>query len=89
MEGDVSSDDGAILESAGRVSRLTSLATVMHAGLPKMLASTSYKSQGRSRTKKERRKETGNREGEERKKERDRGNERGERRTEERTQWKI
>ena len=52
MEGDVSSDNAAILESMGRVSRLTSLATVMHAGLPKMLASSGYKSQRRSRTKK-------------------------------------
>jgi hypothetical protein len=52
MEGDVSSDNGAILESMGRVSRLTSLATVMHAGLPKMLASSGYKSQRRSRIKK-------------------------------------
>ena len=50
MEGDVSSDNGAILESMGRVSRLTSLATVMHAGLPKMLASSGYKSQRSSRT---------------------------------------
>ena len=54
MEGDVSSDNGAILESMGRVSRLTSLDTVMHAGLPKMLASSGYKSQRRSRTKKKR-----------------------------------
>jgi predicted DCC family thiol-disulfide oxidoreductase YuxK len=52
MEGDVSSDNGAILESMGRVSWLTSLDTVMHAGLPKMLASSGYKSQRRSRTKK-------------------------------------
>jgi len=50
MEGDVSSDNGAILESMGRVSRLTSLATVMHASLPKMLASSGYKSQRRSCT---------------------------------------
>jgi len=45
MKGDVSSDNGAILESMGRVSQLTSLATVMHTGLPKMLASSGYKSQ--------------------------------------------
>jgi len=51
MERDVSSDNGAILKSMGRVSRLTSLATVMHAGLPKMPASSRYKSQRRSRTK--------------------------------------
>jgi hypothetical protein len=45
MEGNVNSDNGAILESMGRVSQLTSLATVMHTGLPKMLASSGYKSQ--------------------------------------------
>jgi len=60
MEGDVSSDNGAILESMGRVSRLTSLATVMHASLLKMLASSSYKSQRRSRTRE--REERGERE---------------------------
>ncbi|KAJ6885986.1 hypothetical protein NC651_026602 [Populus alba x Populus x berolinensis] len=52
MEGDISCDNGAILESMGCVSRLTSLATVMHAGLPKMHASSGYKSQRRSRTEK-------------------------------------
>jgi hypothetical protein len=41
----------------GRVSRLTSLATVMHAGLPKTPASSGYKSQRRSRTKGEERRE--------------------------------
>jgi len=45
MEGDVSNDYGIILESMGRVSRLTSLVTVMNAGLPKLLASSGYKSQ--------------------------------------------
>jgi len=59
MEGDVSSDNGAILESMGRVLWQTSLATVMHAGLPKMLASSGYKSQRRSRTKKKEEKTRG------------------------------
>ena len=45
MEGDVSNDYGIILESMGRVSRLTYLVTVMNAGLPKLLASSGYKSQ--------------------------------------------
>jgi hypothetical protein len=44
MEGDVSNDYGIILESMGRVSRLTSLVTVMNAGLPKLLVSSGYKS---------------------------------------------
>jgi hypothetical protein len=48
MEGDVSNDYGIILESMGRVSRLTSLVTVMNAGLPKLLASSGYKSQRKS-----------------------------------------
>jgi predicted DCC family thiol-disulfide oxidoreductase YuxK len=47
--GDVSSDNRAIFQIKGRVSQLTSLATVMHAGLPKMPASFGYKSQRRSR----------------------------------------
>jgi hypothetical protein len=34
----------------GSVSRLTTLATVMHAGLPKTLASSGYKSQKKNRT---------------------------------------
>jgi hypothetical protein len=34
----------------GNVSRLTTLATVMHAGLPKTLASSGYKSQKKNRT---------------------------------------
>jgi len=34
----------------GSVSRLTALATVMHAGLPKTLASSGYKSQKKNRT---------------------------------------
>jgi hypothetical protein len=48
MEGDVSNDYGIILESMGRVSRLTSLVTVMNAGLPKLLASSGYKNQRKS-----------------------------------------
>jgi hypothetical protein len=48
MEGDVSNDYGIILESMGRVSRLTSLVTMMNAGLPKLLASSGYKSQRKS-----------------------------------------
>jgi hypothetical protein len=43
MEGDVSNDYEIILESMGRVSWLTSLVTVMNAGLPKLLASSGYK----------------------------------------------
>jgi hypothetical protein len=43
MEEDVSNDYGIILESIGRVSRLTSLVAVMNAGLPKLLASSGYK----------------------------------------------
>jgi len=39
-----------ILDSMGRVSRLTSLVTVMGAGLPKLLASSGYKSQRKSCT---------------------------------------
>ncbi|KAJ6979210.1 hypothetical protein NC653_027386 [Populus alba x Populus x berolinensis] len=50
MEGYISSDNGAILELMGHISQLTSLTTVMHAGLPKMPASFGYKSQRRSRT---------------------------------------
>jgi hypothetical protein len=34
----------------GSVSRLTTLATVMHAGLPKTLSSSGYKSQKKNRT---------------------------------------
>jgi hypothetical protein len=34
----------------GSVLRLTTLATVMHAGLPKTLASSGYKSQKKNRT---------------------------------------
>jgi len=56
MEGDVSSNNGAILESMGRVSQLTSLATVMDAGLPKMLASSGYKNWRSSRTREEEKK---------------------------------
>jgi hypothetical protein len=48
MEGDVSNDYGIILESMGRVSRLTSLVTVMNAGLQKLLVSSGYKSQRKS-----------------------------------------
>jgi hypothetical protein len=55
MEGDVSSDYGIILESMGRVSWVTSLVTVMDAGLPKLLASSGYKSQRKRCTKKKRR----------------------------------
>ena len=50
MERDVSSDYGVILESMERVSRLTSLVTMMDAGLPKLLASSGYKSQRKSYT---------------------------------------
>jgi hypothetical protein len=44
-----------ILDSMGQVSRLTSLVTVMGAGLPKSLASFGYKSQRKSCTKRGRR----------------------------------
>jgi hypothetical protein len=39
----------------GRVSRLTSLVTMMNAGLPKLLASSGYKSQRKSCNKRRRR----------------------------------
>jgi hypothetical protein len=55
MEGDVSNDYGIILESMGRVSRLTSLVTMMNAGLPKLLASSGYKSPRKSCNKRRRR----------------------------------
>jgi len=48
-----------ILDSMGRVSRLTSLVTVMGAGLPKLLASSGYKSQRKSCTREEGREKRG------------------------------
>jgi hypothetical protein len=57
MEGDVSNDYGIILESMERVSRLTSLVTMMNAGLPKLLASSGYKKKSCNKGRKRERRE--------------------------------